>query len=234
MTYKLIYLARRAATVSREDWPRTWRSHAIFASQFPVLEAEIEWMRHCNRVDDPEVAGLPGVTTAHDGVAVIASPTLDAFNGTGFSSEERALIDQDELRVFDRLTLEFSFFCTEQLVRAGPAAEIGVFRFLTRKPGLSREAFASRWGGEHAKLAVAALDGIGTANRYAQNLVLGEPPSLFPFDGISECWHANLDDAVAALGDPRQTSLTDDMARFCDVERSITMLTRISHRWPKS
>jgi hypothetical protein len=44
MSYKLIYLARRAATVSREDWPRTWKSHAIFASQFPVLEAEIRWL----------------------------------------------------------------------------------------------------------------------------------------------------------------------------------------------
>ena len=49
MTCKLIYLARRASTVSREDCPRTWKSHSIFASQFPVLEAEISCVRYCHR-----------------------------------------------------------------------------------------------------------------------------------------------------------------------------------------
>lgn len=230
---KLIYLARRAATVTREDWPRTWRSHAIFASQFPVLEAKIDWMRYCNRIDDPEVAGLPGLSTAHDGVSVASSPTLDALNGGGFSKEERALIDQDELRVFDRLTPDFSFFCTEQLLRDGPPLEIGVFRFLPRKPGMSREAFAERWQGEHAKVAGAVADALGNVNRYAQNLSIDEPPPDFPFDGIGECWHADLDGALKALSDPAVAALTDDLAQFCDMDRSVTMFTRISHRWPK-
>ena len=57
MSYKLIYLARRAATVAREDWPRTWKSHAIFASQFPVMESEIRWLRYCNRIDVPMLEG---------------------------------------------------------------------------------------------------------------------------------------------------------------------------------
>jgi hypothetical protein len=233
-TYKLIYLARRAATVAREDWPRTWRSHAIFASQFPVLEAKIDWMRYCNRIDGPEVEGLPGVSTAHDGVSVASSTTLDALNGGGFSKEERALIDQDELRVFDRLTPDFSFFCTEQLLRDGPAVEIGVFRFLPRKAGMSREAFAERWSGEHARIAGAAVGALGTVNRYAQNLSIDHPPRDFPFDAISECWHADLDGAVKALADPRLAPLTDDFAKFCDMDRGVTMLTRISHRWPKN
>ena len=76
-TYKLVYLARRAKGVSRVDWPRTWRSHAIFASQFPVLEAEIDWLRYCNRVDEPAIDGqpvrLPQLSSDHDGVAVAAS-----------------------------------------------------------------------------------------------------------------------------------------------------------------
>ncbi len=230
---KLIYLARRAATVSRADWPRTWRSHAIFASQFPVLEAKIDWMRYCNRVDDPEVEGLAGVSTAHDGVSIASSPTFDALNGGGFSVAERALIDEDELRVFDRLTPEFSFFCTEQIVREGPAAEIGVYRFLARKPKLSPEAFADRFNGSHAKVARGFADELGT-KRYAHNLTVGEPPRDFPFDGVAECWFATLDDALAALSDTRLAPLTDDIAEFTDVDRNVTMLTRISHRWPKS
>ena len=75
MTYKLVYLAHRAVTVSREEWPRTWKSHAVFASQFAVAGSRIEWMRYCNRIDAPEIDGepveLPMVSQGHDGVALI-------------------------------------------------------------------------------------------------------------------------------------------------------------------
>ena len=66
MTAKLIYLARRAATVVRDDWPPTWRSHAVFASQFPALEANISWLRYCNRVDQPVIVKTtePPATTS--------------------------------------------------------------------------------------------------------------------------------------------------------------------------
>ena len=230
---KLIYLARRAATVAREDWPRTWRSHAIYASQFPVLEAKIDWMRYCNRIDDPEVEGLAGISTEHDGVSVASSRTFDALNGSGFSKDERARIDEDELRVFDRYTPEFSFFCTENLLIDGPAVEIATFRFLPRKAGLSRESFAQRWNRAHAALARQAIDAAGNVNRFALNLSVAEPPVDFPFDGISECWHADLESAVAALDGPAADAIQQDLAEFCDVGHSVMMLTRITHRWPK-
>src|SRR5262245_7094573 len=91
MTYKLVYLARRAATVAREDWPRTWKSHAVFASQFPVLEAKIDWMRYGNRAE----IDLPDISQAHDGVAVAAAETLEGLTGAGFSDDDRARIDAD-------------------------------------------------------------------------------------------------------------------------------------------
>jgi len=124
MSYKLIYLARRAKTVAREDWPRTWKSHAIFASKFPVLEAEIRWLRYCNRIDEPTLDGqpidLPELTTAHDGVAIAGSPTLEGISGAGFN---RALIDEDELRVFDMQTPKFTFFTLETPDRNGKLGE---------------------------------------------------------------------------------------------------------------
>src|SRR6266699_1752179 len=112
MGYKMLYLARRADTDAWEDWPRTWKSHAVFASQFPAMDGTIDWMRYTTRVDDPRVAALP-VSTAHDGVSVAEAPLLSTFKGQGFSPEQRALIDEDELRVFDRYTPEFSFWCDE-------------------------------------------------------------------------------------------------------------------------
>jgi hypothetical protein len=237
MTYKLIYLARRAATVSRADWPRTWRSHAIFASQFPVLEAKIDWMRYCNRIDETmagDVAiGLPELSTEHDGVSIASSPTLDALDGGGFTREERALIDKDELRVFDMLTPHFSFYCVEEPLLDGKVGEVGLFRFLARKPGISRADFEARWLGEHARIARAAVEADGTIGRYAHNRSLGDPLPLFPFDGISECWHATVEDAAAALEGAAMAPLIKDLPAFCDMERSVTVLTRVCHRWPK-
>jgi hypothetical protein len=148
MAYKMLYLARRAKGVAWEDWPRTWKSHAVFASQFPAMDGTIDWMRYTTRVDDPRAVGLP-VSTAHDGVSVAEAPVLDTFYGRGFTKEQRALIDQDELRVFDRYTPEFSFWAKESRAVDGPVGEAAVFRFLRRKPGVSRDAYDRYLQGEY-------------------------------------------------------------------------------------
>jgi hypothetical protein len=214
MTYKLVYLARRAATVSREEWPRTWRSHAIFASQFPALEAKIDWMRYCNRAE----IDTPGLSTAHDGVAVAASDTLGGLNGAGFSDEDRARIDTDELRVFDMLTPHFTYYCKEDVLREGPLGEACVWRFLKRRPGTSREEFAASWD-EHRPTPP-------SATRYVRNHPVHDPLPLFPFDGIGECWYAKLEDAIASVGVAK-------VPPFCDPDGCVTLVTTVSHRWPK-
>ena len=230
MTYKLIYLARRATTVSREDWPRTWRSHAIFASQFPVLEAGIEWMRYCTRID---AQGMPGISTEHDGVSVAGSPTLEGLNGSGFTVEDRERIDEDERRVFDMLTPNFTWFCDERLWRGGPPGEAAVFTFLKRKPELSREAFLDWFGGANGEAVGEALAGLPSVSRYANNLPLGEPLPLFPFDGIAECWFPSAEDALSGFKGQELAPLRRDFAVHCDLANSTVMLTGVSHRWPK-
>jgi hypothetical protein len=214
MTYKLVYLARRAAGVSREDWPRTWKSHAVFASQFPALEAKIDWMRYCNRAE----IEAPGISTAHDGVAVAASDTLEGLNGTGFTAEDRAKIDADELRVFDMLTPNFTYYCKEDVLRDGPLGEAAVWRFLKRRPGTSRAEFTANWN-EHRPTPP-------TATRYVRNHPVHDPLPLFPFDGIGECWFADLEEAIASTGVAR-------VPPFCDPEGCVTLITTVSHRWPK-
>jgi hypothetical protein len=231
MPYKMLYLARRAPTVSWEDWPRTWKSHAIFASQFPAMSGTIDWMRYTTRVDDPALGDLP-VSTEHDGVSVAEAPELDTFLGKGFSPEQRELIDQDELRVFDRYTPDFSFYCTETRVLDGPVGEAAVFRFLRRKPEVSREAFEAHLKGEHARLCAETAATL-SAQRWALNTTLDAPPAAFPFEAIDECWFATIEDAARALTSPAMLRLTEDLATVCDMERNTTMLTRPTHRWPK-
>jgi hypothetical protein len=216
MTCKLIYLARRARTVVREDWPRTWKSHAVFASQFPVLEAKIDWMRYCNRME----IGLPDISTAHDGVAVAASDTLEGLNGAGFSDADRAKIDQDELRVFDMLTPNFTYYCREDVLRDGPLGEATVWRFLKRQPDLSRAEFAAAWD-EHRPTPPTAL-------RYVRNHPVHDQLPLFPFDGIGECWFASAEEAIASVSNGARPP------SFADPEGCVTLVTTVCHKWPKN
>lgn len=189
MTYKLIYLARRAAGVSRADWPRTWRSHAVFASRFPVLEARIDWSRYTNRAE----LERPGLSQDHDGVCVCAGPALEGLDGSGFSPADRKLIDQDELRVFDRLTPEFSWFCREEIVRDGPLGEAALFRFLPEgaAPGPASEG----------------------ATRHAINRPVHAPPPLFPFTAIAESWFPGVEEALAdfAPGPPASVAMLTEV-----------------------
>lgn len=235
MSYKLIYLARRARTVAREDWPRTWKSHAIFASQFPVLEAEITWLRYCNRIDEPTLDGkpvdLPFLSTAHDGVAVAASPTLEGISGAGFTPEDREKIDEDELRVFDMLTPNFTFFTTETIVKEGLLGEAAVFTFLPRKPGTSRETFDERFHGTHADIARDAVTSLGGLTRYILNRPVQGPLPLFPFDGIVEAWFETESDAIRAFLGNDLDPVRSDLGEFCDQQTSVVMLTRPCHRW---
>jgi uncharacterized protein (TIGR02118 family) len=225
MTYKLVYLARRAATVTREEWPRTWKSHAVFASQFPVLEAKIDWMRYCNRIDTE----LPGFSAAHDGVAVAASDCLDGLTGAGFSDADRALIDHDERRVFDMLTPNFTWYCEEVPLLDGPLGEVAAFSFLARKPGMTHAEFDARWSGAHAKVARETTG----MTRYVHNRPIHDPLPLFPFDGIAEAWFASTAQAEAALRSLALDPLRRDLAEFCDFGQSVVMLTGTCHCWPK-
>jgi len=215
MTYKLVYLARRAADVRREDWPRTWKSHAVFASQFPALEAKIDWMRYCNRAD----LALPDLSQAHDGVAVAAGETLEGLNGASFDEADRARIDADELRVFDMLTPNFTYYCKEDVLRDGPLGEAAVWRFLKRRADLSREEFAAAWDAHRPTPP--------TATRYVRNHPLHDQLPLFPFDGIGECWFASLDDAAASVAGGARTP------PFADPAGCVTLITTVCHRWPK-
>jgi hypothetical protein len=235
MSYKLIYLARRAKTVEREDWPRTWKSHAIFASKFPVLEAEIRWLRYCNRIDQPMLDGkpvdLPFLSTGHDGVAVAASPTLEGISGAGFTPEDREKIDEDERRVFDMLTPNFTFFTTETAVKEGELGEAAVFSFHARKPGMTREQFDERYHGEHADIARDTVGSLAGLTRYMLNRPVQEPLPLFPFDGITEGWYETESDAIRALTGSDLDPVRRDLGLFCDLGAGVIMLTRPCHSW---
>lgn len=236
MDYKLIYLARRNPAIAAEDWPRAWRSHAVFVSQFPVIGANISSMLYCARMLDPLLDGArfdpPGAACDYDGVAVVSSASPEAL-AAGISPA-RAAIDEDELRVFSSNVVNFSFNCVEELVQGGAPGGAAVIRFLAPKAGSSREDFLAHLRGRHTVIATRAADASGRVTRYVQNGLTEEPPPGYPFGSITETWFADAADAVRSFVDGAFAPVVADLPAFCDPQRSVTLVTNVIHRWPRT
>jgi hypothetical protein len=234
MKAKIVYLAKRNPAVAAEDWPKHWRSHPRFVSQFPSLGGSIERLRYCARVLAPSVDGqpasLPEATLDYDGSAILTGASHEAMRGD-VSDEDLEKIWDDERRVFSALTPTFSFHCVEKLIHGDEApTEVAVLRFVARKPGLSREDFLARWNGAHADHATAAADASGVVRRYVQNELIRDPPPAFAFDAISETWFDSVEDAVRAFD---VCAPAQGAEAFTDPSRSVTMLTYVVYKHPR-
>ena len=236
MNNKLIYLARRAQGVSREDWPRTWKSHAVFASQFAVATSRIEWMRYCNRIDAPELDGkpveLPMLSTAHDGVANINNGA-NAPSLSPLPDDVREKLDNDELRVFDRLVRNFAFACTETAIVDGLPGKAAIYVFLPRLDTVSPSEFKARLDGANAALARDAASSMAGLKRYAHNHPISGPLPQFAFDAIVEIWFETPEDAVRALAEGALDPVIQDFAEFADRDAAEILLTAPCHAYPK-
>ena len=231
----MIYLARRNPSIEAEDWPRMWRSHAAYAAQILTLDARLSSLFYCARVLQVDGApfDLPESARDYDGVAIVSSDT-DEVPQVEMTPEVRAKIDQDELRVFSTYVPRFSFHCEEVLGHGGAPGRAAVIRFLVRKTGSAREAFLAHWSGRHAEIARRAADASGIVTRYVHDSLIEEPPPGYPFDGITETWFANTEDAVRSFADDALVPVAQDLTAFCDRERSVTLLTYVIHRWPRA
>jgi len=155
----------------------------------------------------------------------------EGISGAGFTPEDREKIDEDERRVFDMLTPNFTFFTTETPVKEGPVGEVAVFSFHARKPGMTREEFDDRYHGEHAQVARDMVGSLAGLTRYMLNRPVQDPLPLFPFDGITEGWYETEDDAIRALTGSELDPVRRDLGLFCDPGAGVIMLTRPCHRW---
>ncbi len=227
--YKLIYLARRNPTVSRQDWPRTWRSHAKFAGRFPGLPEAIRYSRYCNRIDTAD-----HLSSTYDGVAIACSDNLELLQGGAFTAEQFASILEDERRVFDRPTAETSFYCVESPVRDGPIGEAVLVMFLARQPALSRVTFKDWLLAQHAGVTQHLAEGQNAVTRYTCNLPLHVPPASLPFDAIVECWYDSVETAIESERDTRLMAGYGDVAQHLDTRRCMAVLANVCNRWPLS
>ncbi|MEM7767754.1 MAG: EthD domain-containing protein [Pseudomonadota bacterium] len=108
---------------------------------------------------------------------------------------------------------------------------------ITRKAGMSREAFYQTWLVDHAPLVKSYAEAIG-ASRYVQshtgmdelNAAFVESRGLEPpYDGITEVWWPNRQALDAGLTTPEGieagAALQADEARFIDFSKSRVFMT---------
>ena len=235
--FKVVYLAKRNPSVKAEDWPRAWRSHAAYAGQFPVIWADFSSIYYCARVLQPSIDGAlfepPEAARDYDGVALVSSPTADGLPRE-MPPEVAPKIDADELRVFSTYVRNFSFRCKEVVVHGAAPEKAAVIRLLARKTGLSHEEFLGHLNGSYADSAKRAADASGKVVRYVHNQVLEDPPTGYRFDGVTETWFAQTEDATASFVDSALAPVAKELGAFCDLDRSVTMLTSVILRWPRT
>jgi hypothetical protein len=235
MDHKMFYLARRNPAISPEDWPRAWRAHPRFVSQFPLVSSVIQRLSYCSRVYEPRLNGErfdpPGATQDYDGAAVVGSPDENLHTNT-VPPDIHAKIMDDERRAFAALTPTCTVRGRETLVVGGKPGMSAVLRFLRRKPGTSRADFDAAWAARQTGAAERAV-AEAKVDRYVHTAILQTPPPGYEFDGVSETWFQTVDDAVRSFVDPSLAPLTEGLAEFCDMDGSVTMLTEVIYRLPR-
>ena len=234
MGYKMIYLARRNPVASAAEFPKLWRSHAAFVSQFGSVGSRFTQVMQCSRVLD--TPGIAGTSQDYDGVAVLSCPTLEDTRTQSLPPDIRVKVDADERRVFDGLVEDFTMRAREHvLLDAGFDAareRVALIIFMKARPGISREALAKdfrdkRWPALQAVPALAQR-----AVRCVLNEIVERPPAGYDYDAIAELWFASAADAVAALSDPAaQAAMSKQLNEVSDPARSVQMFTRITHTW---
>ncbi len=93
---------------------------------------------------------------------------------------------------------------------------IKILGLLTRKDGMTHEAFVRHWFDIHGPLAL-AVPGV---RRYVQSHITDTrvrpdiPETVVDVDGIAELWYDNAETAQRAAASPEMKILTDDGALF--------------------
>ena len=203
----------------------------------PVEEFQSYW-----RTRHPEVVTrLPGVRRyiqshallpvyghnepIYDGIAEVWADDTDALRAMTRGPEHAAL-QADEARFIDRASMGV-IITEDHVIKDGtvPPDAVKSVAFLTRKPGLSVEAFQRHWLEVHGPIA-AALPGL---RRYVQSHTrrsaydAGRVPA---YDGVVLTWFDSTDAIRGATAAPEYARVLADAGDFLVPGQTPSILTR--------
>ena len=230
VTQRLVFLLRRKAELSRDEFQRYWREqHAPLVRE----RRSALGIRRYQQVHTVEGGEREGTVSGYDGIAELwFDPSLRTGTPDEAATAAQELLD-DEGRFID-LAESPIWMADEVELRAGSTEGVRLTAALRRAPGITRDEFRRHWRDVHGPLALENPDVFGfrhyvqlhtpdDAETFPPAIERGAPP---PFDGISEIWRdattADADRAAAV-----REMIMEDEARFVDYAASPLFYGRV-------
>jgi|JI10StandDraft_1071094.scaffolds.fasta_scaffold190419_2 hypothetical protein len=231
MTWKMIYLARRNPALAAEHFPKAWREHSALGAGCTNVRDKVKSVRQCSR-DLDNTSRLAGASAAYDGVNLMVLRDRQAATDIWNDEETLRIMRPDEPRVFSTWVRDFTLIAEECLLRDGEPTDCVVTAFLGLAPGLNQADLARSLAaaGPERWLADPAL---GASRRLVLNRVDGTPPPGYDYALILEAWYPDPATAVRAFDTLSLPERLPRVVAACiDPARSVTLLTRVTHRRP--
>jgi hypothetical protein len=207
----------------------------------PLVLGVPEFLRHLKKYVQNLV--LDGTHAAAASVIPSGAPERDAVIELWFDSVEALgpafreprygeIIRPDEEKFANQENLLVHLVTEETVLPSkGEAPRIKRFRFLRRKPGISREDFLRHWREAHTPLLMSGAVFADVLKKHVRNHRL--PSETDPFggaavyDGIDEFWFDSLEDVARLDGDlDHAGKVRTDEARFLEQSMTLTVVTR--------
>jgi hypothetical protein len=210
---KLMYLARRNPTLSREQFTPRWRQHGALGMSMPRWKNIWRYV-HCDV--------LPESGSDYDGVGIVWHKSPEARLAHRQDTSSQATMEADELQTFDQLVVNFCALMEEGAVKAPqPSAGFKLIRFATCRGQISRD---DLWASAKAHANSLSATPVGRSMRgLTQNFALpsetGRPWGL-AYDYIEEIWFDSVDDAAYA-----RAQLQSAFPDVCDGRAHVAVIT---------
>jgi hypothetical protein len=227
MASKMIYLAKRNPSTTHEQFLENWKGHSAKTAPFPRIREHILQVAQCSRIQDDSI--LPEASQEYDGLNLLTMRGLVNALELWDDPDARTVMRADELRVFSTYAKDFTLFAEDSVLIDGPMRGTVVVQFLRRRADVDRESFVKAWTGKQARSLMSTDMFNARVRRFVHNHVILDAPPGYEYDGIAELWFDAIDD-VRSLFDNAQfrTNFFAGAEPFCDVTRSVLLLTRVN------
>ncbi|CAB4938032.1 unannotated protein [freshwater metagenome] len=227
---KQIYITKRGAAYSCEEWTERWRQHGRFARNLELF-AQIEHYRQCRvlprSVIEPTGFAEVAQQDEYDGVGMVWFRGEDALPAALEDPRIQELMD-DELDVFEGPIADRTLFCRELVGRDTGATTVKIVAAIRHKEGTTRADFRHHWEHVHKDIFLGIPEADRLVTKYVQNHALDgyENEMDAQWDGIVEIGFARIEDIATVFGSPEYMSrVRPDEESFLDMEHMLVVLT---------
>jgi uncharacterized protein (TIGR02118 family) len=221
---KGLFFARRKPGMPPQAFQQYWRfTHAELTRNSPHIVHYVQSHTLLSSYGDPNMP-YGDAEPAYDGMATMWFNSLKERKRGNMSPQAQAAIaDQAN---FTELSDRRFILATEVVQKDGPIdpSSVHLIALLTRKPGMSVEAFQNYWREHHGPLAAKSPQ----LRRYVQDHPLlrlygGRDEPLC--DGVAEAWFDSLEDLQASVDTPEIAAVRADEPNLLDVSKLVFILT---------